>query len=82
MCSEDAWPRQCCKLNLTVAIQSKKVLDYVSQQWRVLPAVASAYALQFTGSFMVKMIDNMTAQLAKGDDSLTGEVHSLGAFAI
>ncbi|KNC54603.1 Acox1 protein [Thecamonas trahens ATCC 50062] len=55
------------------------ILDYTMQQYRVLPLVATAYALKFTGLWMESLHDTLVAQMADGNFELLAEVHATAA---
>lgn len=52
------------------------VLDYAMQQYRVLPLVATVFALRFTGAWMSRMYETLCEQMGRGEFSLLGEVHA------
>ncbi|KAI9495329.1 acyl-CoA dehydrogenase/oxidase C-terminal [Zychaea mexicana] len=52
------------------------VLDYTMQQYRVLPAVATAYACYFTGRDMMRLYDLNQAEMAKGNFGLLADLHA------
>ena len=54
------------------------VLDYTSQQKKLMPLLSSAYALHFATRFLVKQYSE--AKKTK-DDELVADVHSLSAGA-
>jgi len=56
--------------------QEKQVLDYLSQQYRLLPQMASAYAMYFTGRWMSDMFTKLNADFARGDFSLLPAMHA------
>ena len=53
-----------------------KVLDYRMQQYRLIPLIAAAYALQFTGKYMLQVFEEMQKGMASGDMSALPEVHA------
>eukprot|EP00052_Salpingoeca_macrocollata_P017975 m.147250 g.147250 ORF g.147250 m.147250 type:complete len:656 (+) comp20563_c2_seq1:43-2010(+) len=53
--------------------KERKVLDYPSVQYRVVPWLACAYALHFTGRYMMRL---HAAYKQSGDAKLLKEVHS------
>ena len=53
-----------------------KVLDYRMQQYRLLPLMAAAYGLQFTGRYMLQVFEEMQKGMASGDMSALPEVHA------
>jgi acyl-CoA oxidase len=53
-----------------------KVLDYRMQQYRLLPLLAAAYGLQFTGRYMLQVFEEMQKGMASGDLSALPEVHA------
>jgi len=56
--------------------EETKILDYRMQQYRLLPLVATAYALQFTGRYMLQVFDNMQKGMESGDLTALPEVHA------
>eukprot|EP00743_Colponemidia_sp_Colp-15_P007156 GILK01007723.1.p1 GENE.GILK01007723.1~~GILK01007723.1.p1 ORF type:complete len:666 (-),score=84.72 GILK01007723.1:138-1973(-) len=54
----------------------KQILDYQNQQYRVLPHVATAYALNFTAKFMTQLFTSLTGDLQHGDLSVLAELHA------
>ncbi|KAI8872029.1 acyl-CoA oxidase [Ramicandelaber brevisporus] len=53
-----------------------QVLDYQSVQYRILPAIALAYALSFTGDAMVRTYEQFMAELQTGEFRLLAETHA------
>jgi len=53
-----------------------KILDYRIQQYRLLPLLAAAYALQFTGKYMYEVYEQLQKGLSSGDLSALPEVHA------
>jgi acyl-CoA oxidase len=57
-----------------------QVLDYQGVQMRVLPWLATAFALKFTGDSMILMHGEMEARVdASGDTSMVGETHAIAS---
>jgi acyl-CoA oxidase len=56
--------------------EEKQVLDYLSQQYKILPQLATAYAMAFTGRWMSNMFKKLNADFAKGDFSLLPAMHA------
>ena len=56
--------------------KEKQVLDYLSQQYRVLPQIAAAYATYFTGRWMNDMFIKLNADFAQGDFALLPAMHA------
>jgi acyl-CoA oxidase len=52
------------------------VLDYQSQQLKLMPMLATCYALHFTKNFLV---DTFVAMKRTKDEHLVQDVHSLSA---
>ena len=47
------------------------MLDYQTQQFKLLPLLASTYALSFIGQYMLRLYAEMTGEIAEGKlDSL------------
>ena len=56
-----------------------QVLDYVSQQWRILPTIADSYALFFTGKYMIQLLDQslkIEEEGGEGGAELGAELHA------
>ncbi|XP_019632781.1 PREDICTED: peroxisomal acyl-coenzyme A oxidase 1-like [Branchiostoma belcheri] len=56
-----------------------QVLDYVTQQYKLFPNLATAYAFWLTGQTMMKVYMTSANQIAKGDISVLPELHALSA---
>lgn len=56
--------------------KENQVLDYLSQQYRVLPPLAAAYATFFTGRWMSDMFKKLNTDFANGDFSLLPTMHA------
>jgi len=54
----------------------QKVLDYQAQQYRVLPLLASAYALMATGRYMRNIYNDLQRGLKSGDLEALPEAHA------
>ncbi|RCI02106.1 hypothetical protein CU098_011478, partial [Rhizopus stolonifer] len=52
------------------------VLDYTMQQYRLLPAVASAYACFFTGREMIRLYDLNQEAMQQGNFNLLADLHA------
>ncbi|ORX44090.1 acyl-CoA oxidase [Hesseltinella vesiculosa] len=52
------------------------VLDYMMQQYRLLPIVAQAYACHFTGKAMHRKYYENQARMAQGDFSFLADLHA------
>lgn len=52
------------------------VLDYPTVQIRILPLLATAFALHYTGSAMQTLYEQTRADISKGDFSKLAELHS------
>lgn len=55
------------------------ILNYQTQQYKLLPLLAIAYAFHFTKTEMMKMYYNMKADLKAGNFSSLAEVHAASA---
>ncbi|KAJ1962346.1 hypothetical protein GGI12_002701 [Dipsacomyces acuminosporus] len=53
-----------------------QVLDYQTQQHRLFPLLAQAYAFSITGHWMAREYHSLMAALQKGDDSTLADVHA------
>ncbi|CAI5490065.1 unnamed protein product [Closterium sp. Naga37s-1] len=56
-----------------------KVMDYQTQQMRLLPLIASAYAFLFAGKWMAELYNDVVARIKRGDYSTLPEVHAATA---
>nr|QFF91504.1 acyl-CoA oxidase 1 isoform 1 [Potamotrygon motoro] len=56
-----------------------QILDYQTQQYKLFPLLATAYAFRFVGNFMRDMYQRITADINDGDYSQLPELHSLSA---
>ncbi len=54
-------------------------MDYRLQQYRLLPLVATAYALHFTGRRMDEMYTHLLSEMAHNNFSSLPEVHATTA---
>eukprot|EP00899_Mesostigma_viride_P006607 jgi/Mesvir1/15948/Mv08266-RA.1 len=59
--------------------RENQVLDYRTQQHRLLPLVAAAYAFHFTARKTAAMMDAMIQAMASGDVSGLGQMHALSS---
>lgn len=55
------------------------VLDYQTQQYRLLPLLATAYAFHFTGNYMVSMYNKMQEKIKTGDMSMLSISHAISS---
>ncbi|KAG6557960.1 hypothetical protein Mapa_000139 [Marchantia paleacea] len=53
-----------------------QVIEYATQQSRLFPLIASAYAFRFVGEWMKSLYDDVLARLAANDFSTLPEVHA------
>uniref|UniRef100_A0A914MNE9 Acyl-coenzyme A oxidase n=1 Tax=Meloidogyne incognita TaxID=6306 RepID=A0A914MNE9_MELIC len=56
-----------------------KVLDYKTQQYRLLPVLAHVYAIAFTGLYINQLYHTVIGDINAGDVSLLADLHSLGS---
>ncbi|GMS94134.1 hypothetical protein PENTCL1PPCAC_16309, partial [Pristionchus entomophagus] len=56
-----------------------QVLDYQTQQYRIFPQIARAYAFLFAGLEVMEMYENMTKGLKKGEIDLLPDLHALSS---
>lgn len=52
------------------------VLDYMTQQYRLFPIIAQAYACHFTAIEMHRMFNENQAKMAQGDFSYLADLHA------
>jgi acyl-CoA oxidase len=52
------------------------VLDYTMQQYRLLPCIAAAYALFFTGREMLRLYEINQQEMQKGNYSVLADLHA------
>ena len=52
-------------------------MDYQTQQYKVLPLLASAYALRFANQYMLKVYIHVTREIAEGNLDSLPEVYKL-----
>ncbi|XP_029936658.1 peroxisomal acyl-coenzyme A oxidase 1 isoform X1 [Myripristis murdjan] len=56
-----------------------QILDYQTQQYKLFPLLAMAYAFTFVGQYMTKTYHRITADINQGDFSELPELHALSA---
>ncbi|CAD5233700.1 unnamed protein product [Bursaphelenchus xylophilus] len=56
-----------------------KVLDYKTQQYRVLPHIARSICFLFAGDYSMRLYERLVDDLSKGDTSLMADLHALGS---
>uniref|UniRef100_A0A4W3GHS1 Peroxisomal acyl-coenzyme A oxidase 1 n=1 Tax=Callorhinchus milii TaxID=7868 RepID=A0A4W3GHS1_CALMI len=56
-----------------------QIIDYQTQQYKLFPFLATAYAFRFVGNFMADMYHRITGDINEGDYSELPELHSLSA---
>ncbi|XP_066268562.1 peroxisomal acyl-coenzyme A oxidase 1-like [Branchiostoma lanceolatum] len=56
-----------------------QVLDYVTQQYKLFPYLAAAYAFWLTGQTMMSVYTKSSNKISKGDISVLPELHALSA---
>ncbi|EGT32383.1 CBN-ACOX-1 protein [Caenorhabditis brenneri] len=54
-----------------------KVLEYQTQQHRLFPSIARAYAFQFAGAETVKLYERVLREMKDGNVSLMADLHAL-----
>jgi acyl-CoA oxidase len=54
----------------------RQVIDYTSQQFRILPQMATAYAMFFVGRWMSDLFKRLNGDFARGDFSLLPAMHA------
>lgn len=60
-------------------MEEVQVLNYMTQQQRLFPLLAAAYAFQFSAHWLKGLYDDVVARLKKNDFSTLQEVHSCTA---
>ena len=58
-------------------MREKQVLDYQTQQFKLLPLIASTYAFNQAGLYMLKLHLQCKAEIAEGDFKSLPEVGTL-----
>ncbi|XP_073430228.1 peroxisomal acyl-coenzyme A oxidase 2-like isoform X1 [Dendrobates tinctorius] len=56
-----------------------KILDYQTQQQKLLPLVATCYSIHFTGKYVAKFFNDVSGKIRKENFSLLPELHALTA---
>eukprot|EP00007_Cunea_sp_BSH-02190019_P008079 CAMPEP_0174230326 /NCGR_PEP_ID=MMETSP0417-20130205/1096_1 /TAXON_ID=242541 /ORGANISM="Mayorella sp, Strain BSH-02190019" /LENGTH=650 /DNA_ID=CAMNT_0015307983 /DNA_START=50 /DNA_END=1999 /DNA_ORIENTATION=- len=56
--------------------EERPVLDYLTQQYRILPLIATAYACQFTGQYMMNLATSLFSGMSSGNLDSLPEVHA------
>ncbi|XP_061628328.1 peroxisomal acyl-coenzyme A oxidase 1 isoform X1 [Phyllopteryx taeniolatus] len=56
-----------------------QILDYQTQQYKLFPVLAMAYAFTFVGQYMNQMYHRITGDINQGDFSELPELHALSA---
>ncbi|KAM4604056.1 peroxisomal acyl-coenzyme A oxidase 1 isoform 1-T1 [Polymixia lowei] len=56
-----------------------QILDFQTQQYKLLPLLATAYAFHFVGQYMSQMYHRITGDINQGDLSELPELHALSA---
>ncbi|KAI8099421.1 uncharacterized protein BX664DRAFT_289521 [Halteromyces radiatus] len=74
--SDTANPKKIVDQQGKIKVVETPVLDYMMQQYRLLPILAQAYACHFTGQAMHRMYYENQARMAKGDFSYLADLHA------
>ncbi|XP_069510827.1 peroxisomal acyl-coenzyme A oxidase 1 isoform X1 [Ambystoma mexicanum] len=56
-----------------------QIMDYQTQQYKLFPLLATAYAFQFVGAYMTQTYHRITGDINEGDLSELPELHALSA---
>ncbi|KAK1163669.1 peroxisomal acyl-coenzyme A oxidase 1 isoform X1 [Acipenser oxyrinchus oxyrinchus] len=56
-----------------------QILDYQTQQYKLLPLLATAYAFHCVGQYMTQTYHRITGDISQGDFSQLPELHALSA---
>lgn len=56
-----------------------QILDYQTQQYKLFPLLATAYAFQFVGAYMTETYSRITGNIDQGNLSELPELHALSA---
>ncbi|KAJ8002052.1 hypothetical protein DPEC_G00175800 [Dallia pectoralis] len=56
-----------------------QILDFQTQQYKLLPLLATAYAYNFVGQYMNQVYQRITGDMSQGDFSELPELHALSA---
>ncbi|WAR16409.1 ACOX1-like protein [Mya arenaria] len=69
-----------CAMAATIATRYKpQVIDYQTQQEKLFPMIAAAFAWQFTGNFMMAEYNRVSADIEKGNMEEYQSLHALAA---
>ncbi|XP_061583366.1 peroxisomal acyl-coenzyme A oxidase 1-like isoform X2 [Cololabis saira] len=56
-----------------------QIMDYQTQQYKLFPLLASAYAFAFVGQYMTQTYHRISGDISQGDFSQLPELHALSA---
>uniref|UniRef100_A0A8C7VDF8 Acyl-coenzyme A oxidase n=1 Tax=Oncorhynchus mykiss TaxID=8022 RepID=A0A8C7VDF8_ONCMY len=56
-----------------------QIMDYQTQQYKLFPLLATAYAYKFVGQYMNQVYHRITGDISQGDFSELPELHALSA---
>ena len=64
-------------LHISLSVREKQILDYQTQQLKLLPLIASTYAFLQAGLYMLKLHFQCRAEIAEGNLKSLPEVGAL-----
>lgn len=57
-----------------------QIIDFVTQQYKLFPQIATYFALHYSGSWLWEMYNNVTSELASGQLERLPEVQHLNLY--
>ena len=64
-------------LHISLSVRERQILDYQTQQLKLLPLIASTYAFIQAGLYMLKLHFQCRVEIAEGDFKSLPEVGTL-----
>lgn len=64
------------QFSMSKGSKESQILDYTSQQYRILPYLAGAYAVNFTAEWMTSLYEKLHEDFKCGDFSLLASAHA------
>ena len=65
----------CVSVFCAISEPETQVLDYQTQQFKLFPLLASAYAMKFASQYMLKLYVGVTGEIAEGNLESLPEVY-------